>query len=353
VAVERRMSTRLPVLDGLRAAAILLVMISHAGLEGIVPGGFGVTIFFFLSGYLITTLMVVEWSNSEQVDLRGFYLRRAVRIIPPMIIAIFAAVFLSLVGLGKPLNGAGLIWDLLFLSNYAPLFGAGSNLPIPLWSLAVEEHFYLLFPILFIAIRIRARNATVAATCAVLCVAVLLIRIWHVEIGTAPDVTYYWSHTRIDSILFGCILATWNNPATGDRSYIGGGFGYALLGAVLIALSLAIRDPLFRDTWRYTVQGCGLFFLFNYALRGGGIVGEFLSSAPLRIVADLSYFLYLIHFPLLVTMKSLPVPPLAQYAVALALAFLFAVAVRHFVELPLLRWRKSLSAQPSIKVSSV
>lgn len=75
--------TRLPALDGLRASAILIVMVSHAGLGQIVPGGLGVTIFFFLSGYLITTLMVTEWQTTNRLDFGGFYLRRAVRNIAP------------------------------------------------------------------------------------------------------------------------------------------------------------------------------------------------------------------------------------------------------------------------------
>lgn len=114
---------RLSPLDGLRAAAVLIVILSHAGLGHIVPGGFGVTIFFFLSGYLITTLMVKEWDKSEKIDLSAFYLRRAVRILPPMFIAIAITVALSILGFGKDFIYGALIWDFLFLSNYAPLFG--------------------------------------------------------------------------------------------------------------------------------------------------------------------------------------------------------------------------------------
>ena len=339
---------RLGALDGLRAVAVLIVMLSHAGLGHIVPGGFGVTIFFFLSGYLITTLLVKEWSATENIDFKAFYLRRSVRILPPMFIAIAIAVTLSSVGLGKYLNYSGLFWDLVFLSNYAPLFGNISQITIPLWSLAIEEHFYLLFPLLFFTIIKRRSPSNVALICLILCVFVLLTRIIHVVFNGPVEDIYYWSHTRIDSILFGCILATWNNPATVDRPHIGSGIGWALLGGILIIITLVLRDPIFRETWRYTIQGVGLLLVFNYALRTSGIVSKLLKNKYLRVVADLSYFLYLIHVPIYLAASYLPLPRIVQYVASIFFAFLLAAIVRQFVEQPLLRWRKSYEARHDI-----
>lgn len=345
--------TRLAPLDGLRAAAVLIVMLSHAGMGQIIPGGFGVTIFFFLSGYLITTLMVEEWKATNSLDFRGFYLRRTFRIIPPMVIAIGLAVSLSAIGLGRELTYHALAWDFLFLSNYAPLFDNASNIPIPLWSLAVEEHFYLIFPILFHVICKFGGRTDVALVCLLLCLFTLALRLAHVTLSGPSGEVYYWSHTRIDSILFGCILATWNNPATNDRPIIGANIGWAFASAAILLLTLALRDPEFRDTWRYTLQGIGLFLFFNYALRAKGRIPRLLSSGPLRLVADLSYFLYLIHFPLLLATSYLSIHFVVQYALAFALSFLLAVLVRRYVELPLLAWRKSLGSQPAVKVSNL
>lgn len=344
------MTGRLPSLDGLRAIAILIVMISHAGFSHIVPGGLGVTIFFFLSGYLITTMMVVEWDRMGQFNFGGFYLRRAVRIIPPMLIAIGATVLLALIGYMRPLNYTGLAWDLLFLTNYT---GDASNVPIPLWSLDVEEHFYLLFPLIFFLVRRNHHTTTVALACLLLCGVVLATRVATViEMGPTESI-YYWSHTRIDSILFGCVLACWNNPATGDRPRIRGQIGFAVLGAILILATLVIRDELFRETLRYSIQGVGLFLIFNFALRDTGLVARALSSLPLKIVADLSYFLYLIHLPMLIFMSHFAGSVSARYAAAITLSFLFAALVRQYVELPLLRWRKRVEPKPSVKVSTV
>ena len=104
-------------------------------------GGFGVTTFFFLSGYLITTLLRAEFVDSGTVDWRAFYFRRVLRIMPPLYITLAVlTVLYSLKAFGQNLNWVAVPWDHLFLANYYPLWGDGAGLPVPLWSLAVEEH---------------------------------------------------------------------------------------------------------------------------------------------------------------------------------------------------------------------
>jgi peptidoglycan/LPS O-acetylase OafA/YrhL len=348
------LESRLPQLDGFRAIAVLLVMISHAGLEHIVPGGLGVTIFFFLSGYLITSIMVHEWSRTGQLSFRKFYLRRTVRIIPPMLIAIGFTVMLSVAGLIATMNYPSLGWDVLFLTNYATQLGTSSMIPIPLWSLDVEEHFYLAFPLLFVFVRGKWGPASaVAVTCAALCIVVLGLRIAHVAANGPGDEIYYWSHTRIDSILYGCILATWNNPTTEDRVYISGQFRYAVIGVVIIFATIAFRDPVFRQTVRYSLQGLGLFLIFNYAIRNRGFPAKILSNRILKYVADRSYFLYLIHFPLYKALPDLSVSPFVRYGAAIVASFLLAEIVRQLVERPLLRWRQNHELKADIKVSTI
>src|SRR3977135_1168749 len=96
----------IPSLDGLRAISIMIVLVSHAGYGGVVPGGLGVTIFFFLSGYLITTLLVDERERSGRIDIGKFYLRRVFRLFPPLLVTLVIAYFLVLLGL---LDG-GIAW---------------------------------------------------------------------------------------------------------------------------------------------------------------------------------------------------------------------------------------------------
>lgn len=123
------------------------------------------------------------------------------------------------------------------------------------------------------------------------------------------------------------------------------------MGAALLLATLLVRDPVFRETWRYSVQGVALFLLFNFALRSTGIVAAVLSSRPLKVVADYSYFLYLVHVPLIAASEQIPAPHPVRYAIAITIAFLLAALVRRFVELPLLTWRKRVAARLDVKVS--
>jgi len=175
-----------PELDGIRAIAVALVMASHAGLYGKVPGGFGVTMFFFLSGYLITSLLRVEFMKTARVDFRAFYLRRALRIMPPLYITLIILTLLAPLGIfGKAVNWAAVPWDYLFLSNYSPLWGQTGGLPSPLWSLAIEEHFYLLFPAAFVLLIDRFSSRQMAAVFFAGCLFILLLRF--VTVWFFPD----------------------------------------------------------------------------------------------------------------------------------------------------------------------
>src|SRR6185436_5891718 len=132
----------IPSLDGLRMIAVSLVFFAHAGLEKWVPGGFGVTLFFFLSGYLITTLMRIEYENKGRVSIPNFYMRRLLRIFPPLYITVTISVLLGLFAiLPTNMNALGIASHYLFFTNYASLLWPGTGAPGmgPLWSLAVEE----------------------------------------------------------------------------------------------------------------------------------------------------------------------------------------------------------------------
>ena len=336
------------VLDGLRAIAVLIVIVSHSGLGHIVPGGFGVTMFFFLSGFLITMLMIIEIEKAHSLDFRGFYLRRTVRIVPPLLLCIAATLLLANSGfLKNPIQYEGLIWDFLFLSNYAAQITVSSMIPIPLWSLAVEEHFYLLFPMLFaIMWRARGRNG-VLLTVVGLIIATLTLRLILVAQGSNIELIYYWSHTRADSILFGSLLALFNNPLREDRTLLDDSPIYFVIGCGLIMLTFVVRDVWFRETLRYSMQGVALFLVFNYLLRTDNLITALLSSGPFKTVANYSYVLYLIHMPLItagLVLFETSWRPMAILA-GIAASFAFAALSYRYLEQPLLAWRKDFAAR--------
>jgi peptidoglycan/LPS O-acetylase OafA/YrhL len=346
----------IPSLDGLRAVSFLIVFLAHAGVEAF-PGGFGVTVFFFLSGYLITTLMRMEADASGKVSLKHFYLRRALRILPPFYIVLVAATLLAAAGVTRgedPLHPAAVASQVLHFSNYwVAIHGWNGIAPGTgvYWSLAVEEHFYLVFPAVFLALRRAGITGRRAATvfwvaCAVVlawrCVLVfgLHTRVW----------TYVCSDARIDSIAYGCALAVWNNPMLdGERGQaLAPRWKFGILPAAVAVLlaTFVIRGPVFRETIRYTLQGIALTPIFMAAVRSPGFIAFRPLQLPgMRFMGTLSYSLYLIHQVVLsVLEQDFGMRGVVRGIVALAVSVGLAWAMYEIVEKPCARLRRRLSA---------
>ncbi|HKO52822.1 MAG TPA: acyltransferase [Polyangiaceae bacterium] len=345
----------IPSLDGLRTFSFGIVFIAHAGLGNIVPGGFGVTVFFFLSGFLITTLMRQEWQKTGTVSLRHFYIRRALRILPPFYLVLFVACALTAAGmLPGQLGLHAVLAQALHVANYwvvahGPVgFAPGTGV---YWSLAVEEHFYFLFPLLYLLLRrLGASPARQAWALLSLCAAILLWRCVLVfGFHSAEDRTYVASDTRFDSILFGCLLAVYGNPILDAPKKSEFFWKYALLPLSICGLlaSFLLRDPRFRETFRYSLQGIALIPVFVCAVRypTWGVM-RVLNYRPVVFVGGLSYSLYLIHQIVFIAFEEhlgattgLLFRSLATLAVSLLLAWLVQVTI----EKPCARLRRRFS----------
>jgi peptidoglycan/LPS O-acetylase OafA/YrhL len=294
-------------LDGIRALAAMIVFLGHAGLQQFVAGGFGVTVFFFLSGFLITTLLRREYERSGGISLKAFYLRRVYRIFPPLYLVLVVLLVLSLAGVFRTDMHAGAVAaQFAHLTNYAVIaLGEGDKAPvvpytIPMWSLAVEEHFYLLFPLGLLLLLRRRSHAGVALALAAGCAAVLCWRIF--LFFTLPEASHYIYHasdTRLDSLLFGCIMGMWLNPALdpapkgiGERTWL----AICVLALTLLVSTFLYREEWFRDTLRFTLQGIALFPLFYCAVRfSHWPLFSWLNSWPARMLGLISYTFYLSH----------------------------------------------------------
>jgi len=344
----------IPSLDGLRAVSFLLVFVAHAGMEDRVPGGFGVTVFFFLSGYLITTLMRMEQEERGTVSLKAFYLRRALRILPPFYLVLIAATIGTAVGIlpgsvkASAVEALALHWGNYWIITHGydgPPSGTGVY-----WSLAVEEHFYLVFPVLFIALgrKLKARSRQAMVLYA-LCGLVLAWRCWLVYGLHVPmDRTYMGSDTRVDSILFGCALAVYGNPMIdGPSRFPEAAWKWVLvpLALVVLLLTFVLRGPGFRETLRYTIQGAALTSIFVAAIR----YPRWLLFRPLNMrvasfLGTLSYSLYLVHYALIgVVQARVPVNPVVQGVLALGASIGVSWAIYRLVEKPCAKLRRRLS----------
>lgn len=348
-------SFRIPSLDGLRAVAISIVFLSHIGLGRIVPGGFGVTIFFFLSGYLITTLLRRELLKSGRIDFKQFYIRRMLRIWPSFYFTLAAGALLTIVGL---LPGDFRIWPFLgqalHVANYYSIFCGDAGAVVGtevFWSLAVEEHYYLVFPLLYLALsRLGLRPRGQALSFGLLCLIVLAWRYFLVvQMEAGEPRTFHATDTRVDSIMFGCILAVWLNPALDPRRGSARLWKHALFpaGLALIGASLLYRSPAFRETARYTLQSLALFPVFVTAIR----YPEWwpirvLNTRLLCFLGAISYPFYLVHFTVIQAFvkSAQPLTPVLQGALSLVISLALAYGIYRFIEQPLARLRKKHQA---------
>jgi peptidoglycan/LPS O-acetylase OafA/YrhL len=327
----------------MRALAVAIVFVSHAGLGKLVPGGLGVSLFFFLSGYLITSLMRDEFQRTGNVNIRNFYLRRSLRILPSMWIAMAFALLLDFSGfISAEVTGMGVVAQLAFLTNYADLWGGQHGVPgIPLWSLAVEEHFYLLFPLVYVLFlsRVSARKAALA--CVAACIAFLIFRLIEFNITNDIKIMYYRSHLRMDSILFGCILALWENPIL-DKGKFRPPTWIALLAALLLLIdTVVLRNPLLRETIRYSVQGICMVMVYSFILSRETLVNVILRSWPMQIVGRYSYVIYLVHVPILMALQAHS-GAMGMFGVGVLgaiLTLLLAAIIHQVVEKPAARLR--------------
>lgn len=352
-AAPARMSgAYIPSLDGLRAVSIILVLLAHAGLSEVIPGGFGVTVFFFLSGFLITTLMTREQDRHGAVSLRAFYLRRVLRLGPPILITMAAATLLVLAGLAQgDLSPVAYLSQLFFVYNYYSLTpGAESSVAGlgVLWSLSVEEHFYLVWPVMFIGI---ARGWFGFRAILVLLVVILLWRVVRVfAFGDGEWEIYISTDTRFDSLLYGCLLALliWRGQA-GRLFPDAPQVRLPLIAAALAVLvvTFVVRDEAFRSTLRYTLQGIALMPLFHYAVqRPQDPIFAPLNWAPVRMIGVWSYTIYLCHFVIIHALAYNGVTQIGEPAMmglSAVLSCAFAAAVYRFAEQPLKPLRARLT----------
>lgn len=363
--LAEQMKKDIPSLDGIRAIAVMIVFVAHSGLETVVPGGFGVTAFFFLSGFLITTLFIREQAKYQSVDLPAFYLRRLARLTPPLLITLIIAyvgVALSVVpGGSRPSTIAS---QALYFFNYFYLYGPkptdGAGGTGVLWSLAVEEHFYLIYPLIFILLAAMKRNRSRLYFLAAL---LLLNLVWRyllvTVIGAPSNHTYMASDARLDSILYGCFLAVLAWDGRADRLFPSTTLGLSLTTAAAVGLLLftfIYRDEMFRQTVRYSLQGIALIPLLHYAVRFPDLPHHrILNTRPFVVIGTYSYTIYLGHHVIIKTLETVPSFPssfLAVFAASFLLTMLYSAVMYRFVDTPMAAVRHRLRGHRSARASS-
>lgn len=341
-------------LDGLRAVSILLVIVAHFGLGHIVPGGFGVTFFFFISGFIITRLMISEYLAKNLISIKRFYLRRTFRIIPAMLVFILISEIVWFF-----LMGDSGFFDLLsvtfFGTNYYKLYEGYSNLISPLtnqevyhpfnilWSLAVEEHYYLAFPVLFSCF-IKSKSKMIFILVGVVFVSLLLRFFYSYFLESSKQIIYYSTETRLDAIIMGSlvsILTTYNR----FRTFVLNN-GLFWFGLIVVFFSLIYRDDFFRETIRFSIQSIGIsFILMNILFNNDSSLIVFcrrvLSKSFFVYIGKISYSLYLYHWlALSIANYYFEINSLMWFFCCYMLSFIASHFSYYFIEVNFIKFRK-------------
>ncbi|GIH12993.1 acyltransferase family protein [Rugosimonospora africana] len=344
-----------PALDGLRAVAVVSVLLYHLSLPWVRGGFLGVDLFFVLSGFLITSLLVREYQVRDTIRLGTFWARRVRRLLPAALLVILAVcVWAALTGPSDRIWSVrhDAWWTLGYLANWHFVLSGQSyfaqfNLPSPLlhtWSLAIEEQFYLVWPLVVLVLlrwrRGRVGLLTAVAVVGALCSAVLMRHYYH---ASDPSRVYYGTDTRAHELLAGAALALLVAGPLGDR--LRPWLRRLAVPAVLVVLVALVVMP---DSWPWYYRGGGLVFGFVAAVLvsgtyAGGAVGSplarLLGLRPLAWLGRISYGLYLWHWPVYqaLTESSSGLRGAALDMVRVAVSLLIAVASFYLIEQPIRR----------------
>jgi peptidoglycan/LPS O-acetylase OafA/YrhL len=339
---------RVPQLDGLRGIAILLVLIYHGAVNypnnpfkflGTL-GGLGVMLFFVLSGFLITSILRKEQANTGVVDIRGFYAKRALRLFPALALFLGSVMVLMIAGLTSDVNWKQLLIGIFYLRD---IFGSGLTLG-HLWSLGIEEQFYLLWPLMLLLVP-RKRLLPVAFGIATL---VCLSRMTAMHLRTFDyDTGIYYMRPwfRADSILAGCCIALAKENYAAVIRRAG---AYVPAGAIWAAML----------AWTFWGEHLlpGSFYLgVQLILATAGVAKvvsnedssarSVLTQSWLRYVGRISYSLYLWQQLFLVA-KQQSWGWIREFPMDIILSVVLAALSYRYVELPFLALKDRLSKQP-------
>lgn len=355
-ATEKRTSSFRPDIQGLRAIAIVAVVAFHCGVPGFGSGFVGVDMFFVLSGFLITGLLLREASERGRIDLLRFYARRMRRLLPAsalmiLCVAALSSVVLSageLVLFARAARAATLyLANLFFALNSMDYFGTSvrDNPLVHMWSLAVEEQFYAVWPIIIVlCLQILRSKRALRITLLGVSAGSLVLGIW--QSYHAPVFAFYGLPGRVWEFGLGAVLQFIPQnkiPRTNTLSWIG-------CGAVLI--SIAVGRPFHYPGWAALIPTIGTALLLLRGPDEHSALRDLLGSRPFEWVGNLSYSWYLWHWPVLVLAADV-MPNISLGGRVFAATFALGIAwlTFHSVENPI-RINARFAASPRVIIAA-
>lgn len=337
----------IPELNGMRGLSIIPVLLIHSGIPHIRGGFVGVDIFFVLSGFLITSLLIKEFDSNMKVDLNYFYKRRIKRLFPVLFILLFSVFILSRVISDKiKLNFIDVIIPLTYLTNWSRAFGIHPpDLLAHTWSLAVEWQFYLLLPVFIIGLLKYIRNKYIIIAI-VFCVAVMswAWRSYLMYIGTPAIRLFNGLDTRMDILLIGSILAILLNYNLIKKSKLSDSLLLFLVPFSVVGL---ITFFIFTNWympelyyWIFTLEGIFVSIIIFDIFVGNNMLKQILSMKWLVWVGSISYGIYLYHFPIYKIMQRLNYSISNVVIIGTLLTLIVSTLSFYMIEKPILKLKK-------------
>ncbi len=341
-----------PALDGLRAIAVVSVMLYHGGVA-VASGGFlGVDVFFVLSGFLITTLLLLEFEATGRLDLPAFWGRRARRLLPALFLVLAGVLLYAAFLRGEAAASvrADTVATLFYVSNWWFIASGNSYFeqfqdPSPLthtWSLAIEEQWYLLLPLALVLLlpRVRSRSAWASIFAGLALMSTAVMFVLHTP-GSDPSRVYYGTDTRLLALLSGAFLACILTPGAVEWFRTPARWLAPVALLAVVGVMVVASD---RSEWLYAggfllVAVISALLLASVVSHPGGMVSRGLAWRPVVWVGRISYGLYLWHWPVYVFLSPARTGLSGPALLILRFAVTFAVAALsyYFVEMPIRR----------------
>jgi peptidoglycan/LPS O-acetylase OafA/YrhL len=356
---------RWPALDGVRAIAVMAVMCFHVAYPHFINGGYvGVDVFFVLSGFLITWLLVSEHDRLGGIGFGKFYARRALRLFPALAVVIVTVVVLVLADSGLAVwrheTLVGIPYVVLYTGNWAIAFGSALTLGLLsiTWTLAIEEQFYLLWPLCLRTLLGRMHRRRIAAF---LVVVALVEEVARIFIGLAghPALSAWADKstlTHSDGLMLGSAVAlmwTCRNEWKAWPSIEKRAGTLGVVAVVVLAVVIAFGKPTtYEGTFLWitlAVYGSAALIIALVA-RPTGTLSRVLEVQPLQWIGTRSYGCYLWHFPIFAVVLTLNLPQshlhFVRFAIVFAGTFVVAGLSYRFIEQPFLRRKARFSRVP-------